>query len=342
MPSYLESLSMVALEAWAMGKPVLANAKCDVLQGQCLRSNAGLFYENYRRVRRDDARDRYDAEPAGGARPQRPRLLRAALRVAGDREEVRRHAAAAVEGIAAADDGADAGLVRPAAPDAAARGSTSSRSCRAGPYRETRAGRARQPSATPSAASRSARSRSVVSRRSSRRAVDQPRSATVAASRRRDQRDGRRDQRGHGRRSPADQPTAAAAAEAESRQPTVAERQSRRSAQGRAEAARASRRPNGDRQSRDQRRGRPHRRGRRPRWRRRRRALDADGAPPIHQVLATLGYGDAIGHEVLGIQRVLRGAGYESEIFVQTADPRLEDLTQDYRDLPMPAIPTTS
>lgn len=47
MPSYLESLSMVALEAWAMGKPVLANAKCDVLQGQCLRSNAGLFYANY-------------------------------------------------------------------------------------------------------------------------------------------------------------------------------------------------------------------------------------------------------------------------------------------------------
>lgn len=47
MPSYLESLSMVALEAWAMGKPVLANARCDVLQGQCLRSNAGLFYENY-------------------------------------------------------------------------------------------------------------------------------------------------------------------------------------------------------------------------------------------------------------------------------------------------------
>jgi hypothetical protein len=38
---------MVALEAWAMGKPVLANAKCDVLQGQCLRSNAGLFYANY-------------------------------------------------------------------------------------------------------------------------------------------------------------------------------------------------------------------------------------------------------------------------------------------------------
>jgi glycosyltransferase involved in cell wall biosynthesis len=53
----------------------------------------------------------------------------------------------------------------------------------------------------------------------------------------------------------------------------------------------------------------------------------------VHQVLATLGYGDAIGHEVLGIQRVLRGAGYDSEIFVETADPRLESLTYDYRDL---------
>jgi glycosyltransferase involved in cell wall biosynthesis len=53
----------------------------------------------------------------------------------------------------------------------------------------------------------------------------------------------------------------------------------------------------------------------------------------IHQVLATLGYGDAIGHEVLGIQRVLRGAGYDSEIFVETADERLESLTRDYRDL---------
>jgi glycosyltransferase involved in cell wall biosynthesis len=53
----------------------------------------------------------------------------------------------------------------------------------------------------------------------------------------------------------------------------------------------------------------------------------------VHQVLATLGYGDAIGHEVLGIQRVLRAAGYESEIFVETADHRLEALTRDYREL---------
>lgn len=47
MPSYYESLSMVALEAWGMGRPVLANGKCDVLRGQCLRSNAGLFYDNF-------------------------------------------------------------------------------------------------------------------------------------------------------------------------------------------------------------------------------------------------------------------------------------------------------
>ena len=53
----------------------------------------------------------------------------------------------------------------------------------------------------------------------------------------------------------------------------------------------------------------------------------------VHQILATLGYGDAIGHEVLGIAEALRGAGFDSEIIVETADPRLEDLTVDYRDM---------
>ena len=48
MPSYFESLSMVMLEAWAIGVPVLANGRCDVLAGQCLRSNGGLFYSNGR------------------------------------------------------------------------------------------------------------------------------------------------------------------------------------------------------------------------------------------------------------------------------------------------------
>src|SRR5262245_47335433 len=69
------------------------------------------------------------------------------------------------------------------------------------------------------------------------------------------------------------------------------------------------------------------------RGRTRRHERPETGVIRIHQVLATLGYGDAIGHEVLGIQRVLRAAGYESEIFVETADYRLGPQTRDYREL---------
>jgi glycosyltransferase involved in cell wall biosynthesis len=47
MPSRYESLSMVTLEAWWAERPVLANGKCEVLRGQCLRSNAGLYYSSY-------------------------------------------------------------------------------------------------------------------------------------------------------------------------------------------------------------------------------------------------------------------------------------------------------
>jgi glycosyltransferase involved in cell wall biosynthesis len=47
MPSRYESLSMVTLEAWWAGRPVLANGRCDVLRGQCQRSNAGLYYASY-------------------------------------------------------------------------------------------------------------------------------------------------------------------------------------------------------------------------------------------------------------------------------------------------------
>jgi glycosyltransferase involved in cell wall biosynthesis len=47
MPSPFESLSIVLLEAWLCNRPVLVNGKCDVLRGQCRRSNGGLWYENY-------------------------------------------------------------------------------------------------------------------------------------------------------------------------------------------------------------------------------------------------------------------------------------------------------
>ena len=46
MPSFYESLSMVLLEAWALHKPVLVNAHCDVLRGQVERSSGGLYYGN--------------------------------------------------------------------------------------------------------------------------------------------------------------------------------------------------------------------------------------------------------------------------------------------------------
>ncbi len=65
MPSQYESLSMVALEAWALGKPVLANGRCDVLRGQAIRSNAALYYENFEEF----AEAMYALEAAGPLNP---------------------------------------------------------------------------------------------------------------------------------------------------------------------------------------------------------------------------------------------------------------------------------
>jgi glycosyltransferase involved in cell wall biosynthesis len=44
VPSPHESLSLLALEAFAVGTPVLVNARSEVLVEHCLRSHAGLFY----------------------------------------------------------------------------------------------------------------------------------------------------------------------------------------------------------------------------------------------------------------------------------------------------------
>ncbi len=44
VPSSYESLSLLALEAFAVGTPILANARSDVVTDHCQRSNAGLYY----------------------------------------------------------------------------------------------------------------------------------------------------------------------------------------------------------------------------------------------------------------------------------------------------------
>jgi len=45
--SMFESLSIVVLEAFSLGVPVLVNEHCEVLRGHCIKSNAGLYYKGY-------------------------------------------------------------------------------------------------------------------------------------------------------------------------------------------------------------------------------------------------------------------------------------------------------
>ena len=47
VPSPYESLSLVLLEAWNYGVPALVNGRCDVLRGQVLRADGGLYYRSY-------------------------------------------------------------------------------------------------------------------------------------------------------------------------------------------------------------------------------------------------------------------------------------------------------
>ena len=51
IPSRLESLSMATLEAFYAERPVVANANCAVLRGQCRRSGGGLYYASYEEFR---------------------------------------------------------------------------------------------------------------------------------------------------------------------------------------------------------------------------------------------------------------------------------------------------
>ena len=47
MPSMNESFSIVLMEAWLCGTPVLVHAGCAVTKDHCIKSNGGLYFDNY-------------------------------------------------------------------------------------------------------------------------------------------------------------------------------------------------------------------------------------------------------------------------------------------------------
>ncbi len=61
----------------------------------------------------------------------------------------------------------------------------------------------------------------------------------------------------------------------------------------------------------------------------------------VHQLLAALSYGDAIGNEALAIQRQLRAAGYESDIFAEMVHPRVAHLARPLSDYARVSSPET-
>jgi L-malate glycosyltransferase len=61
----------------------------------------------------------------------------------------------------------------------------------------------------------------------------------------------------------------------------------------------------------------------------------------VHQVLAALSYGDAIGNEALAIQRHLRAAGFESDIFAERVHPRMTSLARPLWEYERVSAPDT-
>jgi glycosyltransferase involved in cell wall biosynthesis len=59
----------------------------------------------------------------------------------------------------------------------------------------------------------------------------------------------------------------------------------------------------------------------------------------IHQMLAALSYGDAIGNEAIRIQQILRDEGFDSEIFAESVHPEMAGRAKklwDYRNIASP------
>lgn len=62
--------------------------------------------------------------------------------------------------------------------------------------------------------------------------------------------------------------------------------------------------------------------------------------PAVHQFLPTFAGGDAIGGHVLALQRILRRAGYDSEIYADEAKPEVRAAAHPYREFtPSPGQP---
>jgi glycosyltransferase involved in cell wall biosynthesis len=61
----------------------------------------------------------------------------------------------------------------------------------------------------------------------------------------------------------------------------------------------------------------------------------------VHQLLAALSYGDAIGNEALTIQAHLRRAGFESDVFAEKVHPRMAHLARPLWEYPRVSAPDT-
>ncbi len=63
--------------------------------------------------------------------------------------------------------------------------------------------------------------------------------------------------------------------------------------------------------------------------------------PHVHQLLAALSYGDAIGNEALAIQKHLRQAGFASDIFAEKVHPRVAHLARPLWEYAQVSSPET-